>query len=183
MGVGGRGRMFVSENTTEAKILRQQFEYHRGQVVSSFAHCEYVIGMFLYAIQDSEQFDGEFAYPVVKRVKKFRNVFEDNEDLNSFQGDAFLLIECFEKVINDRNDFVHGLARLNVSTGEVTIRRIGALSGSSSREQCATYKLDDLEERVQTFAEICMAIISLIWNVDIQFKLGLSSNCSTETNV
>lgn len=175
--------MFVSENTTEAKILRQQFEYHRGQVVSSFAHCEYFIGKFLLAIEDSDEFIGKFAFPVEGRIKKFREVFEKNHSLKNTQEDAILLIDSYEKVIKDRNDFVHGLARLDVSKREVTMERISPVKGDLSAVTIATYKLDNLEEKVRIFDRICRSIIALILNIDSQFKLGLSSIYGTETKV
>ncbi len=168
--------MFVDELTPESELLRKKFNDLRGATVSAFAHAEFMMKTYLIALSNTEKFEdgGGYSHKLEKLTQNFKTSFAANSFPDFICSDVNLLIDAFEKVIDDRNQFVHGIDRLNTSKGEIVMKRCLPASGDRHQIILKKYDLDTMEENVKTFDEICRAIISLIMDIGSLFDLDFA---------
>lgn len=167
--------MFLPENTKAMDSKRMIFESLRGATVSAFANTEFLVKSYLIAISDRSDFlmsDG-YSHKVEALFKNFRSSFEDDKFSNEFRGLIGDLVDVFESVIDDRNQFVHGRSRL-LSDGE-TVEMLRYLPSRENNYQVirSTYELASLENRVKFFDHICQNLIDIILKLDNSFDLGI----------
>jgi len=178
--------MFVDQESPESEILRNKFNRLRGETINEFSNAEFMMRAFLVAFDEKAEFDNSAGYfnSIESVTRNFKLVFENLGLEDAITEDIFLLIKKFETVINDRHQFVHGLARLNTKGRRVDISRFRPkksnepkpLEGEKKYElKNSSYYLDNLEERVHDFCEICGGIIELIRYLDGRLGLEIPS--------
>ena len=167
--------MFIDELTSESEELRKKFNSLRGSTVSAFAHAEFFMKAYLLALSQDEQFDdgGGYSHLIENVIRNFRLSFENNDFHKTTCEDVSSLMSAFEKAIDDRNQFVHGLARLIAKERQVEMRRYLPAKEGETNIIIKTYDLDKMENSVSAFDEICRSVILLIMNLDNTFGLGL----------
>ena len=171
--------MFIDKLTEESENLRLKFNFLRGATVHSFAAAEFMMKSYLLALTDDERFDdgGGYSHKIEKLIRNFRLSFKKNNFFQTTCDDVNLLIEKFEVVIDDRNQFVHGLARLIVDKQQVEMKRY--LPNKNGVDIIIkTYNLETMEDSVKIFDEICQAIILLVMKLDDTLGLGLKEPVS-----
>jgi len=167
--------MFIASGTPNAEFKRKKFESLRGATVSAFANTEFLIKSYLISISNRSDFEcsGGYSHKIDTLLKNFRTSFRDPIFPKEVSVLANDLIDSFESVIDDRNQFVHGRARLIYGGKTVEMLRYLPSSENKHRIIRSTYQLNELESRVQNFDKICRELIAIILNLDNSFKLGI----------
>lgn len=173
--------MFIKDLTPEAEQLRKDFEFLRGSAVSSFANTEFLMKALLVKFDEKAKFPNSGGYynSIESVVSNFKLLFKNPEIPDSLRDEVIFLMDNFEKVIADRNQFVHGSAKLNSLERTVVMKRFrprkGKIPAGEPKYKIIpkTYDLDNMEKNVEIFDSICRSIISLILEIDYKLQLGI----------
>ncbi len=116
----------VSAPSDEAKEVVAQFRWFRGGTLSGFAQLEFSMCRLLSRMKERpNEFDGldKFPYRAESRAHLFKQVFQTNENLQTFKEQAVLISDRFLVLIELRNYLSHGFSRINMQTKQIEIRR------------------------------------------------------------
>jgi len=168
--------VFIDELTPESEELRVKFNSLRGTTVNAFAHAEFLMKSYLLALSNDERFDdgGGYSHKIEKLVSNFCVSFEKNDFFPQIiRDDVNLLMGAFKKAIEDRNQFVHGLARLIVKERKIEMQRYLPAKNNEVNIVTNVYDLDTMEESVRIFEDICNSVILLVIKLDDTLELDL----------
>lgn len=157
------------ENVEELMLLFQRL---RGAAVSSFAEAEFAMGDLMGAMESANcEPNVAFSQQVEKRLTAFKLACLFHADEADIRERVNWATSNFEAVIQDRNAFVHGSAKLFPEERKVEMLKLSPKKGRNHSVQCFVYDLNSLDDRVRHFELICTNIIALSWL--LADKLGL----------